>query len=372
MFSLNYKTLLVGSAAAALFAGCGSGDLSSNVISTECDYLFRCAGGSSQTAFDRLEYGTESGCVAAEQDGFDVADEYRQFIDAGTVVIDNGAADRCLRALRATCTNTLARQLACDRIFVGQVADGGGCVDDVQCASGQCDAEGFEQCGSCMALIPTGSPCEPFVQSNCAPGPNGEDGFCSGGRCALRELEPELTEDAAIGTDCDFDQLCEAGLYCQDGTCARWREHRRSVRSVSSDSCWPWRLLPAQSHELTRGRGVRASPSASRPVLARTAASSRPRWWSAIQRCRPVLHRRRGAGRLRALRRRLRRRRRVLRLPPPSASTGSTCRDGHLLSATPLVDGTACVGDGPVSRAAAASSRSRAAVRAPRVEPGIV
>jgi hypothetical protein len=236
MFSLNYKTLLVGSAAAALFAGCGSGDLSSNVISTECDYLFRCAGGSSQTAFDRLEYGTESGCVAAEQDGFDVADEYRQFIDAGTVVIDNGAADRCLRALRATCTNTLARQLACDRIFVGQVADGGGCVDDVQCASGQCDAEGFEQCGSCMALIPTGSPCEPFVQSNCAPGPNGEDGFCSGGRCALRELEPELTEDAAIGTDCDFDQLCEAGLYCQDGTCARWRELGEAC-DLSEDSC---------------------------------------------------------------------------------------------------------------------------------------
>lgn len=240
MISLNYKAILFGGATAVLFAGCGgSGDLSDSVISAECDFLFRCAGEDEDTAYDRLEYGTEQACRQSEA-GYDITEEYRQFIDDGTVVIDNGAIDRCLSALRATCTRTVAQREACDTTFVGQVADGSGCVDDVQCVSGVCDADGFEECGTCLALIPTNGPCDYFGGDVCVDGPNGEEGYCDFDTelCQLRAIGEELTADAAIGTDCDYEQRCEAGLFCQDGTCARWRTVGERCDTYS-DSCAP-------------------------------------------------------------------------------------------------------------------------------------
>jgi len=233
--SFNFKALLLGTAAATFVVGCGeSGDLNSDVVAAECRQLFRCGGSADDTVGERLYYGTEANCVAEESEGFDIADEYRQYIEAGTVVVDHGAVDRCVAAVRATCTNTAAADQACRDIFVGQVADGGGCTVDVECASKRCSAVRFDECGTCEALIPQGGECDWFDEDACAPGPNGERPTCNGGTCGVGEELP--TADAELGRDCSYEQRCEPGLYCQEGTCARWRELGESC-SPYDDSC---------------------------------------------------------------------------------------------------------------------------------------
>ncbi|MBK7777094.1 MAG: hypothetical protein IPL19_27360 [Sandaracinaceae bacterium] len=241
MVGFSYKTVLVGCACAAAFMGCGGGSsgpdgLGDDILAAECDFLFRCAG-DEDDAYDRLYYGTEGACFEAEQGSFDLASEFRPYLDAGTVAFDSAAARRCLAELRRTCSETAALQQACDSIFVGQVPDGGGCSSDIECVSGSCSGNAIS-CGSCQALIATGSPCDSFSDT-CADGPNGEFGYCDfGGTCAI-DTETFPTADAALGTPCDGDeQGCEPGLFCQDDICARWRTVDESCDPYS-DSCAP-------------------------------------------------------------------------------------------------------------------------------------
>lgn len=236
MISFSNKAVVCGMVVAALCVGCGDAeDLSSTLLSAHCERLFRCAGNSSRTANDRLGYGSEDACVTSNIE-VDVVEVYQPFIDAGTVVIDHAAADRCLAARRATCSWTGAEIQACNTMFVGQVAAGGGCHSDVECASGLCGVDGLEQCGACRRLVATGDECVAFEDA-CEDGPNGEWGDCNGGICTLGErVYP--TEDAGIDEDCDVYQLCEPGLYCQGGTCAAWRSLGEPCNNAL-DSCGP-------------------------------------------------------------------------------------------------------------------------------------
>lgn len=239
MLGFNYKTLLIGGTAAMAFMGCGGGStgldsLGDDALAADCDFLFRCAG-DEDTAYDRLFYGTEAACFESEQGtNEDFVNAARPFIDAGTVVYDAGAAQRCLAGMRRSCSYTVETDAACDAIFVGQVADGGGCTADVECASRSCSGSDIA-CGSCDTLLATGSPCMPG--DRCADGPNGESGYCFG-TCELDGLALP-TADATLGNPCgDYDQECEPGLFCQDDVCARWRT-LDDVCDPNSDSCEP-------------------------------------------------------------------------------------------------------------------------------------
>lgn len=232
----------------ALCVGCGdAGDLRSSLLAAECGRLFHCAGSTNQTANDRLWYASEDGCVDASE-GFDLYEENQFFVEAGTVVVDYAAADRCLAAQRATCSPTVAEIQACGAIFVGQVAAGGECQRDVECASGLCTGHGSEQCGTCGRLVATGDECVMFVDA-CEDGPNGEWGACSGGICLLNG-DGYPTEDAGIGAECDYYQLCKAGLFCENGTCAAWRSLGEAC-NLLLDSC---------------GRGTICRPNADDPT----------------------------------------------------------------------------------------------------------
>lgn len=234
MVSFNDKAWVLGITVAALFVGCGnSSDLGSDLISAECRRLFRCAWANGDTDVWRLMHGSEANCVAT-WGTFDIADEYQPFIDAGTVVIDEVAADRCLAARRATCSETVAERQACNAIFVGQVAAGGGCQWDLECASGRCTVDDLEQCGTCGRRVATGEACRPFEDA-CEDGPNGERGACSGGFCLLNS-DGYPREDAGLGDPCNPYQLCEEGLYCRDGTCAAWGSRGDACDSIV-DSC---------------------------------------------------------------------------------------------------------------------------------------
>lgn len=229
--------MLLGGACAALLLGCGSGSsgfsgYSDDLTATWCDYLFRCAGGEGE-ALLRVEDGTEGACLAANEGFFDLSWVLRPYLDAGTVVFDDNAARRCRAAWGSTCSYTLALERACGGVFVGQVADGEGCTHSRECASGACTGSS-SMCGSCLPVIPTGSPCT--YQDPCAGGPNGEYGSCEG-VCVLDD-ETWPTVDATEGQPCDNLQACEPGLFCQDGVCAGWRTVGEAC-DPSSDSCEP-------------------------------------------------------------------------------------------------------------------------------------
>lgn len=94
--------------------------------------------------------------------------------------------------------------------YQGLLAPGSACQMNLECAGGYCDAS--QGCpGQCAAGADIGQACE-------------DDQECASGHCEADEcVEPTLTTGASEGEACNLFGanvvLCEAALWCNDGTC---------------------------------------------------------------------------------------------------------------------------------------------------------
>jgi hypothetical protein len=132
-------------------------------------------------------------------------------IEAGRVVFDAEQAANCVRTLEAiTCEAYGASQsvlqiegLGCDDFLIGQVADGGACALDSDCAQEDryCAGLASNPMGVCTAFPALGADCDLVC---------GADAYCS----VTTEV---CTAKVADGGDCTYGSQCESGL-CQDGT----------------------------------------------------------------------------------------------------------------------------------------------------------
>jgi hypothetical protein len=159
--------------------------------------------------------------------------EFRQradAIDRGTVRVDEGEFDDCLRDVPCLAPSVAAPAWAprdplatCREAFVGTVAIGADCFVDEECApQGFCAGASQTVCGACEARRATGARCERDAQ--CPPGL-----LCVNSTC----VAATQVEDSGVGGPCGlFEQTlmssatyasCRRGLYCvgfgMDRTC---------------------------------------------------------------------------------------------------------------------------------------------------------
>ena len=142
---------------------------------------------------------------------------------AGRVAYDAAQGGGCLAALSSFgCADLRASSLpaACQSTLTGQVAGGGACFADEDCAAGWCDTS--STCpGTCRQFAPLGGSC---ATSRCAPGLE-----CDGtGTCRSR---------SALNGPCP----CQRGLWCDAsagvaGTC-RAPQTSGACRLTNLDQC---------------------------------------------------------------------------------------------------------------------------------------
>lgn len=158
----------------------------------------------------------------------------RHEVASGNATFRPAAVQACLDAVATLdCGSAVYSEVpACDAVILGNVADGGACVDDVDCAHGSCEI-GSACPGTCAAPLAAGSGCS-VGGPRCAPGttcrddggarrclaPVGAGGLCSWGGCA-----DGLSCDRASGTcvprktsgTCAGDEDCAPGFACDWG-----------------------------------------------------------------------------------------------------------------------------------------------------------
>jgi hypothetical protein len=150
-------------------------------------------------------------------------------------------APGCVQALAAlSCSDFEALSSmppACDGVFTGTVANGGGCALDAACVAGSyCEGsgDGAVACGTCRAMPTAGQPCG-----------NGEDGFtCAAGlACDTSGTPPVCATAQAPGTAGQAcaalsanGNPCAAGHYCDGGGTCRAKKTSGAC-ALFSDEC---------------------------------------------------------------------------------------------------------------------------------------
>ena len=153
-------------------------------------------------------------------------------VEAGTITYDSDAAGECLDFFRGvTCrlSSTIdqeAFQAACGDVFVGQVAEGGACIDDEECVDdGQCFVAACgEACcvGECVpgegpggGTVEIGGDCS---EADCVSGAYCQNDFMTGTAVCAAVV--------ASGGACEDFDACAQGLWCAGfdfetpGTCS--------------------------------------------------------------------------------------------------------------------------------------------------------
>ena len=156
---------------------------------------------------------TEAQCVdftSAVFTTFAIA-KYQTSIEQGRMIYDAAAAGDCVAAIEdASCaeygSSQLASMSACRPFLLPQVADGGGCTQDYECTSDNCEGatnpiDGPSTDGACAPMPGDGEACD----ENCADGL-----YCDGDVCAPL---------GAIGDACNVRSAC-ASDYCAANMCA--------------------------------------------------------------------------------------------------------------------------------------------------------
>ncbi len=95
----------------------------------------------------------------------------------------------------------------------GTIPNGGSCSTPWQCASGRCSVPGLNQCGTCVATIPLGQPCDNngLLGAACA------DGLV----CALTPTSATTqvcAKPVAMGAACADPAVCPGDGYCDPTT----------------------------------------------------------------------------------------------------------------------------------------------------------
>jgi hypothetical protein len=141
-------------------------------------------------------------------------------VASGKLRYDGKAAAACLDQYnRADCSVTAqAAPSRCPEVIEGNVAPGGACSNDDQCANGSCQVNGACAAGTCCAgtcvadaaAKPIGAACQ--GSDRCVGDAYCEESATGQGTCRNR---------LPAGSKCDLGQLCARGSSCLDGTCRR-------------------------------------------------------------------------------------------------------------------------------------------------------
>ncbi|MBX3231130.1 MAG: hypothetical protein KIT84_37335 [Labilithrix sp.] len=156
---------------------------------------------------------------------------YRRRFRRPGIAITQAQIDACTAKLRdADCSAGLAAFVACD--FRGTLADGAGCRDDLQCASGHCTSSispmgGTGDCGVCKPRAPLGATC-------------GNGTWCDSG--LVCDDDETCKAPVPIGASC-ANAPCDRRSYCESGTCQPLRREGETCRTNRPDgvdygNCW--------------------------------------------------------------------------------------------------------------------------------------
>lgn len=201
--------VLIASAAAAGLAACdgdGSEDTSLAALCSEAyspllDKVFECNPQFGLVVRVVLDGQAPSAAEFTEQ----CKSAFQPFLDDGTVELgDATAIETCKQYIAENACFDLDEGNPCEDVFVGKVALGQPCDDDIQCAGdAHCDKPSETGCGTCTALKANGIAC--VDQDECM-GHNCSDGVCA--------------DLAGPGESCDDDSNCAGVLTCTAGICA--------------------------------------------------------------------------------------------------------------------------------------------------------
>lgn len=189
-------------------------------------------------------------------------------VAAGRVSYDSGQAAACASAIgSATCQQLVDEDVpaSCKAALTGKVANGGACYNDVDCASGTCNASVGTCPGVCQAFAQLGDSC---ASANCAPGlacdgspstcktASAENGACpcrNGLWCDASGGAPGVCKALPTSGPCVTSGLlpCQVGYQCvgsQPGTC-------QSMVGLNGDCtasdalCGPGYVCDAATHQ---------------------------------------------------------------------------------------------------------------------------
>ena len=202
--------LLAAACALSLFSvGCGGsdtagptaiGDLAAQDVAALCDYQARCGAVTSAAA-----------CVAI----FSADAQYSIAVIAplvanGTIKYDAAKARACLDLIHVVPCDNSQRAVrvepdACAQTFTGTIADGGACLNNLQCVSTSCSQTTCTDACCTGTCRPT-RPAPAALGQSCATGSCATDLYCtSGGVCAAL---------LAQGNPCNRDSQCAYGTAC--------------------------------------------------------------------------------------------------------------------------------------------------------------
>lgn len=279
-------TLLLGMGLA--LGGCGDDDggsslplnqVESSYMRAYCELAMDC----SNEPFVAMLDGDVDACMDFLAMEGDVSNSIGTMIDsvnAGDTSYDGAAASQCLEAMEnASCDDmgAGAPDPACDEVFIGLLPNNDSCTMDEQCAGGWCDMtiDCPGTCGEAVALDGdcTGdAPCAKSLICDSGvcivdPGPlaTGEDCGDSERDCTYSawcdyEITGQCVARVGVGQDCDWDEMCQDGLFCtDDGQCAQVQ-----VVSTQGGACGGYEVGPFCS--LAEGLGCVMEYAGGEPV----------------------------------------------------------------------------------------------------------
>lgn len=222
-------------------AGLKTDTYAEDLANAMCDSLSRCCFGAVTPddggvdgggTFDRAK------CIGFySQFGFSGSNYGSEFRDAGNITLDQAKADDCLKKVKALTCNTpgaefQAARTACFGAFLGKLAAGAACSDDIECVpgtycktgrdGGAADAGG----GVCAALVPVNGHCgatdDPYLaERECSARQSGEPNHCNfydfDTNDFLDSSEWKCAPPSDVGGRCVENTWCQNSL-CDDST----------------------------------------------------------------------------------------------------------------------------------------------------------
>jgi hypothetical protein len=216
-----------------LAAGCGGGggsvtidNLGTELAKMSCSKIFECCTSAEvMQQFNGITYNGQPITTEAQCEGFAgglfagfLTPQYKDSIAAGRIEYDGDAAQACIDAaanLSCSAYSMLSghESVHCEKPFIiPKVADGGGCTQDYECISNNCegatvDPNGPDTDGMCKPVPTEGQDCT---------GTCGQGLYCGYDQTAMKETCQPVKPN---GTMCDVSSECASGT-CTSGTCA--------------------------------------------------------------------------------------------------------------------------------------------------------
>ncbi|MBK8263258.1 MAG: hypothetical protein IPK80_18180 [Nannocystis sp.] len=225
-------------------------ELPAEQVDALCDYMVRCG------------FATDEGLCAAAWGQFIRPDpNLDAAIEDGSVEYDAKAAEQCLEDAReAACGGIFfedAPSGACEKVFVGTIANGDACWIDEQCVSQTCQVADCAM--ACCQGVCVAPPPDAAIGGDCS-----VQDCVSGAYCEYNFDDGSYTCQAqkGAGVECFGDYECSGSLGCFDGSC--------QVAPAEGAPCLGGRCGGALGCDITsntcqklRGEGQSCEPAAS-------------------------------------------------------------------------------------------------------------